>query len=62
MRLSRILYCIVPLSLLLLIGCSNYSEQQVNGLYYQCQNCGDLDDSTFSMIMEEVKLKEDLKR
>jgi len=34
----------------------------VNGLYYQCQDCGDLDDSTFSMIMEEVELKEDLKK
>jgi type II secretion system protein G len=42
MRLSRILYCIVPLSLLLLIGCSNYSEQQVNGLYYQALELFDL--------------------
>ena len=25
----------------------------VNGLYYQCQDCGDLDDSTFSMFTEE---------
>jgi hypothetical protein len=28
---------------------------EVNGLYYQCQDCGDLDDSTFSMITEDNK-------
>jgi len=25
---------------------------EVNGLYYLCHDCGQLDDSTFSMIME----------
>jgi hypothetical protein len=24
----------------------------VNGIYYHCNNCGQIDDSTFSMIME----------
>ena len=25
---------------------------EVNGLYYKCRDCGQLDDSTFGMIME----------
>ena len=25
---------------------------EVNGLYYKCLDCGQLDDSTFDMIME----------
>lgn len=36
---------------------------EVNGLYYKCLHCGQLDDSTFSMIMEacghEGKLKDE---
>ena len=27
----------------------------VNGLFYHCLNCGQIDDSTFGMIMENSK-------
>jgi anaerobic ribonucleoside-triphosphate reductase len=30
------------------------TDCEVNGLFYLCNNCGQLDDSTFSMIMEKA--------
>lgn len=30
------------------------SDVDVNGIYYKCNACGDIDDSTFSMIVEGI--------
>jgi transposase-like protein len=39
----------------------NSENVEVNGLYYHCLDCDELDDSTFSMIMETTKRIEAVK-
>jgi len=40
--------------------CPNCGSEnvEVNGLYYKCRDCRQLDDSTFSMIMEACNHEE----
>lgn len=43
------------------MGCNKCGSENldVNGLFYTCKDCGDIDDSTFSMIMSRAKKSED---
>jgi hypothetical protein len=38
--------------------CGSYNVE-VNGLYWICRDCGELDDSTFEQIMEDAELVKD---
>ena len=33
----------------------NSENVDVNGIFYSCKDCGQIDDSTFSMITENIK-------